>query len=167
MVPLEPKPAARMGTDPCSSRSSKGGSGSSRAEPLPANVAAAVEPLMEHAAVLLRAGVKHIVLTLGPLGAALCTLCPDNPSSAICVQHVPALSAKVVNCSGAGDCLVAGCLFGLTQGRSPLQALACGVAASRAAIESTLNVPPQLSAAQVERGAQEVLARKVAAVVRI
>ncbi|GAB4817082.1 hypothetical protein N2152v2_004128 [Parachlorella kessleri] len=161
---LEPNPPGILAY-PSSSASRD--SSNSKIGPLPAEVAAAVEPLLHHTAVLLRAGVKHIVLTLGPVGAALCTPGPDNPSSTICVQHLPALPAKVVNCSGAGDCLVAGCLFGLTQGRTPLQALACGVAASHAAVESQHNVPPQLSAAAVERGAREVLAQRAAAVVRI
>jgi sulfofructose kinase len=83
------------------------------------------------------------------------------------LQHLPALPARVLNCSGAGDCLVAGCLFGLAQGRAPLSALACGVAASRSAVESQHNVPPSLSAHLVEGGAAEVLQRASSAVMRL
>lgn len=37
------------------------------------------------------------------------------------------LPAAVVNASGAGDCLVAGCLWSLMQGLSPIDALAHGM----------------------------------------
>ncbi len=39
----------------------------------------------------------------------------------------PALPARVANTSGAGDCLVAGALWGLTQGLDPAAALAHGM----------------------------------------
>lgn len=38
-----------------------------------------------------------------------------------------ALPAEVVNTSGAGDCLVAGTLFGILRGCSPVEALAHGM----------------------------------------
>ena len=68
---------------------------------------------------------KHVVLTLGPLGAALCALAPDLRSMA--VRHLPAAPAMVLSSSGAGDCLVAGCLLALLDGKQPLPALACGL----------------------------------------
>lgn len=80
---------------------------------LPSDVSAALRPLLCHIAVLLQAGVGSIVLTMGPLGAALCT--PGDSSGSVLLHHFPALPAEVVNCSGAGDCLVAGCLWGLIQ----------------------------------------------------
>ena len=65
----------------------------------------------------------------------------------------------MVNCSGAGDCLVAGCLFGLVLGLPAEEALALGVAAATAAVESQANVPPGLEAAAVQQGAAAVQAR--------
>jgi fructose-1-phosphate kinase PfkB-like protein len=72
---------------------------------------------------------------------------------------MPALPATVVNCSGAGDCLVAGCLFGLVLGLPAEAALAHGVAAATAAVGSQANVPPGLQAAAVRQGAAAVQAR--------
>ena len=106
---------------------------------------------------LLAAGVRHIVLTLGAEGAALCRLAPDCRS--LLITHVPALMAAVVNCSGAGDCLVAGCLFGLALGAEPEAALACGVAAAKAAVQSPKNVPLALDAADLKRDAAMVAAQ--------
>lgn len=74
---------------------------------------------------LLQAGVKNVILTLGPQGAALCTL-PQSGKGLI-IQHLPAATAKIVNTNGAGDCLVAGSLAYLLQGKSALQALAFGM----------------------------------------
>jgi sugar/nucleoside kinase (ribokinase family) len=45
----------------------------------------------------------------------------------VIVEHMAAPAASVVNTSGAGDCLVAGCLWGLLQGLPPVHALACGM----------------------------------------
>ena len=132
-----------------------GSAGGPASDGLPLEVAAALVPLQPPIAMLLRAGVGHIVLTLGPLGAVLCTLRPAG--NAVLLQHMPALPAKVANCSGAGDCLVAGCLFGLARGRAPLAALGCGIAAARQAVQSAQNVPPELSAEAVEADAADVL----------
>ena len=67
---------------------------------------------------------KHVVLTLGGAGAALCTLsCGDR----VTVQHLPAAPAQIVNTNGAGDCLVAGCLACLLQGSSAVLSLAFGM----------------------------------------
>lgn len=150
------------GKDGCAACSACHMSGS---DALPPDVAAAIAPLRPHIATLLRAGVLHIVLTLGPLGAVLCTLHPPPRPDLLLLQHLPALPAEVVNLSGAGDCLVAGCLYGLVRGRRPLEALACGVAAAKAAVESAANVPPGLSAAAVEAGATALLARAARAAV--
>ena len=73
----------------------------------------------------LQAGVKHIIITLGPLGAALCT--QDAAQTMISIQHLPAAPAAVVSTSGAGDCLVAGCAAALLQDAPPLEALAIGL----------------------------------------
>lgn len=173
--------------------------GTSAAGPQSARAAAAeaaLRPLLPDLATLLQAGVRHVVLTLGADGAALCTLAPgaqavaggwwhavvlqgsastwqrhlqpaaDAPHCcyhtaclpAVC--HLPALPATVVNCSGAGDCLVAGCLYGLAQGLSAEASLAHGTAAAHAAVQSASNVPPGLDAAAVARVAAAALAQR-------
>ena len=70
-------------------------------------------------------GVRHIVLTLGPLGAALCRSGPGP--GLVSVQHLPAAPAQVISTSGAGDCLVAGCAAALLAGAQPLRMLATGL----------------------------------------
>lgn len=82
-------------------------------------------PLMPRCAFLLQAGVKHVILTLGSAGAALCTL--PSCGTRVTVQHLPAAAAQVVNTNGAGDCLVAGCLACLLQGSSAVSSLAFGM----------------------------------------
>ena len=72
-------------------------------------------------------------------------------------EAIRMLPASEANCSGAGDCLVAGCLFALAAGEPPLRSLAHGVAAATAAVQCTANVPPTLSAAAMHAGAAAVL----------
>ena len=43
------------------------------------------------------------------------------------MAHLPALPARVVNTSGAGDCLVAGTMWALVSGQEPATALAHGM----------------------------------------
>ena len=45
----------------------------------------------------------------------------------ISVAHMPTAPAQLVTTSGAGDCLVAGCCWGLLKGRGPVEALAHGM----------------------------------------
>lgn len=98
--------------------------------------------------VLIKGRVKNIVLTLGGDGAAWCR-CSGGGSGGngygnteerkeIVIEYAPALPARVVNCSGAGDCLVAGFIAALQVKESPL---AWGVAMAKRAVESELNVP--------------------------
>jgi len=59
----------------------------------------------------------------------------DASSTSLVTQHLPAVSANIVNTNGAGDCLVAGSLAHLVQGNSPVDALAFGmVSASQDAV---------------------------------
>ncbi len=81
------------------------------------------------------------------------------PAAAV---HVPALPATVVNCSGAGDCLVAGCLYGLARGLPAAQALCYGVAAATAAVQSESNVPAGLDAAAAQSAAAQAHASSTA-----
>lgn len=152
------------------------------------DVPATLQKLAPDIATLLVAGVQHVVLTLGAQGAALCTLearqqliagaglddigaCVSLPQSDLIYQamlsplldcsavcHVPALPATMVNSSGAGDCLVAGCLFALAQGLHADAVLAHGVATARAAVESQRNVPASLHAGTVRSDAAAALA---------
>lgn len=108
--------------------------------------------LRPHIQAVLEAGVKNIVLTLGSSGAALCTLSKD--SSHITIHHCPALPATIMNCSGAGDCLVAGMVYGLLKRRTTTAALACGVAAAKEAMESEANVPASINPVTIDRNAK-------------
>ncbi|KAL0023079.1 hypothetical protein WJX79_010274 [Trebouxia sp. C0005] len=92
---------------------------------------------------VLKAGVKHVMLTLGSQGAALCTL---RSGTDVLAQHLPALPARIVNTNGAGDCLVAGSLACLVQGQTPISALAFGMAVAKEGLEGEGNVPAELSA---------------------
>lgn len=125
-----------------------------RPPPAPASSAASLlasaRPLLQ---IILELGLGAVVLTLGSQGAALCTLSPDR--RVVQAVHVPALPASVVNCSGAGDCLVAGFLHGLDAGRAPAAALALGAAAAKRAVQAAANVPPGLAAADLEADAVE------------
>ncbi|KAK9821751.1 hypothetical protein WJX81_002966 [Elliptochloris bilobata] len=96
---------------------------------------------------VLSAGAGHVLLTLGALGAALCRMGHNGCSAAVLAAHMPALPARVANCCGAGDCLLAGVLMRIIEGGSATDALAHGLAAARYAVESADSVPPMLSAA--------------------
>ena len=58
------------------------------------------------------------------------SLSPSADGAHVEVTHFSAPPACVVNTSGAGDCLVAGALWGLTQGQDPAAALAHGMVCS-------------------------------------
>lgn len=76
---------------------------------------------------LLRSGgCRILALSLGAAGAMLVT---DGLRERIRSPSVP-IKSKV----GAGDSMVAGIVFGLTQGMSPRDAVVCGVAAGAAAV---------------------------------
>ncbi|KAG2491320.1 hypothetical protein HYH03_010326 [Edaphochlamys debaryana] len=59
----------------------------------------------------------------------------------LAVEHMRALPAEVVSVNGAGDTLVAAMVAALVQGMQPVHALAYGMAAARAAVQSPANVP--------------------------
>lgn len=60
-------------------------------------------------------------------------------------RHFKALSASVLNVSGAGDCLVAGSLAGLLDGKPAEYAIKVGLAAACRAVESSYNVPKKMT----------------------
>lgn len=103
---------------------------------------------------VLEAGVKYVVLTLGSQGAVLCSI---EPLEQIWYLHYPALPASVVKLSGAGDCLVAGTLAGLSRKLVEQRALAYGVATAKLAVESEMNVPQKLSWEDLSEPANLVL----------
>jgi len=116
----------------------------------------AARPLLQ---LVLEEGLSNVLLTLGSLGAALCTLSKDK--SSIIVHHAPALPATVVNCSGAGDCLVAGFLYGLTRTENPVHALAMAVAAAKHAVQCDSNVPATLSASELAVDAATIVKQNI------
>ncbi|MEO0910053.1 MAG: PfkB family carbohydrate kinase, partial [Pseudomonadota bacterium] len=59
--------------------------------------------------------------------------------------RTPAISKRIVNVSGAGDALMAGFLYGLRSGQSPVFASHAGAAASSLTVESKYDVRPDLS----------------------
>ncbi|CAL8467484.1 g7022 [Coccomyxa elongata] len=115
----------------------------------------AVERLRPHLCAVLCAGVKRVVLTLGRLGAALCTLSGDGRW--LQIDHLAAPHAGMVNTSGAGDCLVAGSLWALLHGCSPVEALAHGMAVAHQAVQSSTSVPKDIEAQVIQRSARVVL----------
>jgi sugar/nucleoside kinase (ribokinase family) len=72
----------------------------------------------------------HVLLTLGPHGAAMCCLSDHHMGahvSHVRVVHMAVLPARVINTSGAGDCAVGGAAVALLAGLLPDQALAHGL----------------------------------------
>jgi pseudouridine kinase len=136
-----------LGTAPARLRNGRGG----------AETAAELGLLRPDLDAVLRAGLRHAVVTLGPNGAALCALAADGPG--IVVHHAPAAPASVANCSGAGDCLAAGLMHALLEGCAGPEALARGVAAARFAVESRTNVPERITAACVRTAAAVIFER--------
>ncbi|XP_024395996.1 pseudouridine kinase [Physcomitrium patens] len=125
---------------------------------------------------LLDTGLGYIILTLGEYGAVLCSLrstssenlgtVKETPLSGISKNesginflHFPALRASISNLSGAGDCLAAGTVSALSSGADISSALANGVSASKWAVESASNVPPNLDPASVADCAKMVKSR--------
>jgi pseudouridine kinase len=84
---------------------------------------------------IVRRGAKSVVLSRGPRGVLVGDL------------SIPALPAKPVDVTGAGDALVAGTLYGLLAGE-PLEAsVRVGLRLAARTVESTFSVRPDLSPA--------------------
>jgi sugar/nucleoside kinase (ribokinase family) len=110
---------------------------------------------------VLREGVGTIVLSMGENGCAVCQLYHalsartrvsmgfverSNPAATIIVHHIPAVCVKMVSATGAGDCLVAGLLYGLYTNQSNICEAACwGMAAALLSCKSINTVPLDLS----------------------
>jgi sugar/nucleoside kinase (ribokinase family) len=119
------------------------------------SAAQALQLLQPHRQGALQAGVRRVVLTLGDQGAAILRL----QGGSIRALLLPAMPARVVSVSGAGDTLVAGMIAALLRGAGEELALAVGVAAGRRAVESAANVPQGLQYAELLVEARQHLAR--------
>jgi pseudouridine kinase len=82
-------------------------------------------------------GAARAVVTAGPLGA----FAQDGPRS----SHARALSARVADVTGAGDCLVATTLWRLSLGETLAAALPWGTLAAGLTVESDKSVLPEMS----------------------
>jgi 6-phosphofructokinase 2 len=76
-------------------------------------------------ALIIRGSCEVVVVSMGPMGAMLIT--EDQ------VEHIPAPPVKKKSTVGAGDCMVAGMLWTLSQGKSLRDAVRMGVACGSAA----------------------------------
>lgn len=95
--------------------------------------------LVQPAAAVIRGGVGHVLVTAGDQGAALFFTAPGSNDAYKCI-YCPAIPTQVVSVSGAGDCLAAGFVLGLTMDATPHVALAMGIANAWEALQSASNV---------------------------
>jgi pseudouridine kinase len=87
---------------------------------------------------LVAQGARAVVLTLGERGAIIAGVWG--------VRAIPAVPARVVNVTGAGDALVAGTLSRLAQGETLDAAVRVGVAAAAFTVASPFSVRPDVAA---------------------
>ncbi|HEU0223602.1 MAG TPA: PfkB family carbohydrate kinase [Paracoccaceae bacterium] len=92
---------------------------------------------------LFERGAAGAVLTMGAEGALV--------ADATCICHVPAVPARPVEVTGAGDAMIAGCLFGLLAGANLAEAARTGTLLAALTSESTASVHPELSPSLLER----------------
>lgn len=105
-------------------------------------------------------GVGALLLSLGEHGCAVCQLVhaaearrrvplgaldTPHPQAVLAVVHIPPIPCKPVSTTGAGDCLVAGTLCGLRNGRDLVHAACIGAAAAHCSCCSLENVPGSLA----------------------
>jgi pseudouridine kinase len=95
----------------------------------------------EAASRLLGRGARAVVIGLGPDG---CFAAAPGLFS-----FLPAVPARLCDVTGAGDALVAGCLFGLAAHRTFEEAVGLGLAAAAFAVEGEETVSPAVSAARL------------------
>ena len=90
-------------------------------------------------------GVRHVWLREGVRGSYLCTA-GEKP------VHLPALSATVVDVTGAGDAMLAAWVAAWLRGSDPVEAARAGHRAAAATIESPHTVRPDLAGAMAAFG---------------
>ncbi len=103
------------------------------------------ESLEQSAKVFLDAGVKNVVLTLGPDGIFIA----DDKQSC----HMRNFPVKLVNTTGAGDALMAGLAYGFYNDFSLKEAAVYGLAAAAIACESIDTINKDLSVEKIKRKA--------------
>lgn len=108
---------------------------------------------------VLKRGVKYLLLTAGHMGAALYQMEDD------CTIHVeycpPIPTDSIASVNGAGDSLVAGFLYALMLGKNQRESLAFGMASAWEALQTKSNVPEHYGGSSASR-----FKRHVAAVLR-
>lgn len=122
--------------------------------------------LAQPAAALVRAGVGHVLVTAGDQGAAIFFGASENNKSIQCI-YCPSIPTHVVSVSGAGDCLAAGFILGLTMGAEPRKALAIGVASAWEALQSDSNVSDSLEEKRFKAHVDNILTRVHEATIHI
>lgn len=104
------------------------------------------DSLMAAAEVLLRAGVRQVIITLGEAG------CFFTDGSA--ARTLPALPVHMVNGNGAGDALLSGFATGFVRGFSLEASVRLGMAAASITLETTLTNSPALSFEAIRKRAE-------------
>lgn len=109
---------------------------------------------MKHAAVLLRAGVKNVIVKMGANGVLVGSSTPLSATSTIYhleeqtfhFQHYKAPKVTtIINVTGAGDSLVGGVVWGLLRGNSLHNSLQFGLIAAKLSLESDHSVSELLA----------------------
>ncbi len=101
--------------------------------------------------ILLKKGVKMVVITLGPEGVYLATANQKG--------FIPSVATLVVDAIGAGDALVGGLIYGLMKGQSEASAIASGVATATITLSSREAVSHDLTPAKLEAIYRELESR--------
>lgn len=112
--------------------------------------------IMEDAAVLVRAGVKHVIVTMGADGVLLANRDDkvEGGGGGISFHHLrPNKLAQARRVTGAGDSLVGATVWGLLRGHSLDQAVACGMTAGLLSVEAEESVSPLISPAVLQDSA--------------
>ncbi len=99
---------------------------------------------MQKAVDILRStGLEVLVISLGSRGVAVSF---ENQ-----LVFLDAIETKVVNATGAGDAMLGGIVYGLSQGYDLVKSIQCGVCASHIALIGELTVNEKMSAQYIEK----------------
>ncbi|TMW60771.1 hypothetical protein Poli38472_000813 [Pythium oligandrum] len=122
---------------------------------------------------------KHVIVTLGKHGVLIASVNVDLEQTktavaecefpaevwgahhvhgyAVAMVHLPGVEIDVVNCTGAGDSLVGGTVYGLLKGQDIYQSSHLGMAAARKSLVSQHAINPELAAEGLEEAAAKNL----------
>lgn len=109
---------------------------------LDSDLPTSVSSTTAHATLLHDAGADVVVVTMGGRGCVVAGL--GDP------VHLPAVKARMVDVTGAGDALIAGTLAAISQGREPIEAVGEGMLLAALTIEHPTSVRPDLSPALLD-----------------